>query len=1285
MGLFKRNTPDAYKVDEQLSESLREHVERENRPVLGIRPYRGEDGIERGERLLNSLHDVRRSGFLNRKNGSPPQTFELHYTDDSEILQFRFVPGDTETKRRLLRQLKTYYPDSDILEAAPTFMDIEPGMYVAGARLSLRDSDYFKPIKHFRIDPDHFAQDPYDSITSEMVGAPETPDADVLVQFVLRPAFSTEGREGKNWFAGIEQTVERMTKPQTTFDKGAILDEIGRAFTPGESEGKADFSKHMPATNGHKKAAAVVADQYGKKGYHLNIRILAVSEDADEAVSRVQETAGMYRKFYNSKYEQGFEPTFYSAKNLPGLFERAAAREWRDRGMVFATDTLAGVCHVPTDLNTQQADYSMTTAGKGVPPRTPRFDFDAVGLDRATSPRQDKQRALLSDTDPSAPVWYGFGTRNGVEAGVYPDALSVHQFIGGSTGMGKTTLLKNYFRQIMQRGHGGLFFDPKGDDADAVVSLVPKGREDDLIFLDIGADAEYEVGFNFLEVPLRDPDPDSQAFESAVESLADDLEALLAQSTGPDAAWGARMSGVTRNVVRGLAEWQVRTAEDVTLLDMYYALLDEDGRQQYADMLSDARIQWIEDYAQDVVADMSQDELEPLIRRLKEWVESGTTRSIVSHPKSTISIEDAVCDGKIIVVRNRSSSESAKRMIATALIRRIWVAIREQTYSDTEPDPPNFYAVIDEFDKIVSKESKIHNILREARAFGLSLTLAAQNLETGGDDTIGIPEGIRRAIHGNCKTFLTFDPGDPMDAKAIAPQHSTDITPEDIGELSKYRIYMRTYDENDEKTDSFKVQTLEPAVDVLDVRDEAETEALIHAAQKRYGRKRRSNEEIKRDLLLHGDGRVSTGTVLRSEAVQQAACKAVYDAALRTPGNDSRVPLVDCADAIRGAVDATLDGELPTSVDISTDEKLWRHVLQPIPDGMLAEEERDGALWLSVGDATVSSIHDVGDDESSGGALHALVLRDAYPALTDLGVDVEIAKQGDGSVSLPDGTIDPTPLLDLPADADAVDAAAALARFEDEHPLVAQLTGGREAVLEAEKSTGNTKQGQTVRNLAAAYRDGKRCLFMCREDVAPDVWQTLVSEPAFAHKNHSAPGETRFYNLRPLSINGERAYRTGAREDVWVRTEAGEYILRDGDGTEHARFPDAESIFTDASAYDVVASEAAAADDRELRTVKTPIIPEREFDGEVPTPGEDWIILVVPTVREDRDEDETLTAHDLSVFVDGVMVPLTSLGQHSDEEQEKQKERLQQTPAQRDSDDTSPSADRRRASGHLDW
>ena len=480
---------EAAPITEQLSTDLYDRA-RDDLPILGIRPYRGDDGLERGERLLKSLHEAEWEGRIRTKNVSPSHAFELLYTDSDEILQFRFAPGTEDAKRQMLRQLNTYYPDSDITELSPQFMETPEGKYIAGARLELMEQNYYYPIKHYKIETEDFTQDPYDSITSEMVGSPELADTDVLVQMILRPAISNHPRDKKNWYSGIPDTLNEMGEQKTSFRKGAIADEMANIFSgaQGGQTREVDFSQTVDLDDDD--VYQVVKKQYGEKAYHLNFRIIAVSDDPEVAKSRVMNTAGMYRKFYNTKNRQGFRAVPYTQEELSDLLYAAASREWTDRNIVFPIDTATGACHVPTALNTQQADYSMTTAGKGVPPRTPRFDFESVGLDRATSSPDEKQAALLSDENSANPVWYGWGTKNGVEAGVDPAILSVHQFVGGSTGMGKTTLLVNYFRQIMQRGHGGLFFDPKGDDAKAVVSLIPEDREDDLIYIDIGADSE---------------------------------------------------------------------------------------------------------------------------------------------------------------------------------------------------------------------------------------------------------------------------------------------------------------------------------------------------------------------------------------------------------------------------------------------------------------------------------------------------------------------------------------------------------------------------------------------------------------------------------------------------------------------------------------------------------------------------------------------------------------------------------------------------------------------------
>ena len=553
-----------------------------------VRPYKNtENGMERGMKLLTALHDPD-TGMLGMRNKSEPLSFELHYGAETELLQSRVATKSDERFELVDRQVESHYGDSDTREVDPSFLEIQPGQYVSGTTLQLRQRDEFerlRPIRNFRLDPDHFEIGPFRSIAREMVGAAHRPDCDVLVQTVIKPAVSTAKWDRNNWWYGIDQTIDSVTGK----DGGNSMNwgEVGKAIAePIQQAGMTERQRRREERRRHREreengnrftggsgdepsasrsdVAQLLDQQRGMRGYHLCIRIIAVSDDHEEAQKRVQDTAGMFRNFYDSRFQQGFVPTNPSKRKLYQVLQHAASREYTDRQMTFPVDTLTGVCKIPTDLALQQFDHSMSAAGQGVPPRTPRFDWEETDLDRSTAALSARQRALITTTDPTKPYWYGYGMRSEIEAGVEPGVLDVHQFVGGSTGVGKTTLLINFFFQIMQRGHGGLFFDPKGDDTKDIVQLLPEHREDDLVYLDIGADADYEVGFNFLEIPLEDPDPESQAFDSAVSALADDFEALLAQSGNGD--WGARMSGITRAVVRGLAEYQVRTDETVTML-----------------------------------------------------------------------------------------------------------------------------------------------------------------------------------------------------------------------------------------------------------------------------------------------------------------------------------------------------------------------------------------------------------------------------------------------------------------------------------------------------------------------------------------------------------------------------------------------------------------------------------------------------------------------------------------------------------------------------------------------
>src|SRR6202050_4641434 len=78
-----------------------------------------------------------------------------------------------------------------------------------------------------------------------------------------------------------------------------------------------------------------------------------------------------------------------------------------------------------------------------------------------------------------------------------------HLYIVGQTGTGKSTLLLNLIGQDLAAGDGLALLDPHGDLAEAVLTRLPNGRTNDLVYLN-PADADRPIGFNPLS---RVPEP----------------------------------------------------------------------------------------------------------------------------------------------------------------------------------------------------------------------------------------------------------------------------------------------------------------------------------------------------------------------------------------------------------------------------------------------------------------------------------------------------------------------------------------------------------------------------------------------------------------------------------------------------------------------------------------------------------------------------------------------------------------------------------------------------------
>ena len=359
----------AVELDEQTCATLDEQVI-SNPQVVEVMPYQDELDLVTAMRFLEDLHNVEKGGVTGGKNVSDPFTIEHVFENGS--LRFRFGPNNSHQQKQIQMAARTHYGDADIDTVSSSFLDVDPGQHLAAGRLTLRDPDYFLPIKHFQISPEQFEIDPYDSITSELVGIATDAPTNALVQIVLRPAWSNHSRDRKNWYHGVDKTAKYLKQPDRGFRWGSVAENVVAGMVG--DEGTEDATVERESTSEQKQAAEIVANQRAEKGYHLNVRVFAVSEDRDEAMQRVEDTARMYRTFYTSTYEQGFVPEFPSGQGPRDLAATAAAREWIDRKIVFSTSTLAGVAHLPTDLNTQQIDYSRTSESGSTPSAAPEFE-----------------------------------------------------------------------------------------------------------------------------------------------------------------------------------------------------------------------------------------------------------------------------------------------------------------------------------------------------------------------------------------------------------------------------------------------------------------------------------------------------------------------------------------------------------------------------------------------------------------------------------------------------------------------------------------------------------------------------------------------------------------------------------------------------------------------------------------------------------------------------------------------------------------------------------------------
>lgn len=340
-----------------------------------------------------------------------------------------------------------------------------------------------------------------------------------------------------------------------------------------------------------------------------------------------------------------------------------------------------------------------------------------------------------------------------------------HMYVIGKTGTGKSTLLANMAINDLKNDEGMCVIDPHGDLIDTILNYIPKRRINDVIYFD-PSDTQRTVKLNLFEgenVVHR------ELIASGIVSVFKKLYAY---------SWGPRLEYILRNSLLTLLK-----ADQARLSDVLDLLTDPKFRATIVDNLDDPILKsfWINEY--DKMQERQRTEaIASILNKVGQFVSSPIVRNIVNARKSSFSIEDAMSQGKILLVNLSQGKlgEDNATLLGSMLITKIQLAAMGRV-NLPEEERKDFYLYVDEFQNFATES--FTKILSEARKYRLDLILANQYIAQ-------IPEEVQKAIFGNCGSMVSFVMG-ADDAGVFTKEFGNKYTAEDLVSLSRYQIINR--------------------------------------------------------------------------------------------------------------------------------------------------------------------------------------------------------------------------------------------------------------------------------------------------------------------------------------------------------------------------------------------------------------------------------------------------------------------------------------------------------------
>lgn len=342
---------------------------------------------------------------------------------------------------------------------------------------------------------------------------------------------------------------------------------------------------------------------------------------------------------------------------------------------------------------------------------------------------------------------------------------SLHMYIVGQTGTGKSTLLAHMAQQDLRAGRGFCFIDPHGDViAELVREAATSGRAD-VVYWDV-TDGRSPYGYN----PLRHVRPDKMPL--AVSGVLDSLRMLWSD------AWGVRMEHILRNALYALFE-----CPGATLGDILRLLSDETYRKNVARNLENEVVRqfWLKEFTRYSFGYRA-DGIAPVQNKIGAFLADPTLRRILTGPGQDLRLRAIMDRGGVLLVnlaRGQLGGDSSN-LLGSLLVSTLGLAALSR--ADVAEDARRPFALfLDEFQNFTTLS--LATMAPELRKYGLSLVLAHQHLAQ-------LSPEVRHAALGNAGTLISFRTA-AEDAAHLARELAPVVGADDIIRLPNYHMYVR--------------------------------------------------------------------------------------------------------------------------------------------------------------------------------------------------------------------------------------------------------------------------------------------------------------------------------------------------------------------------------------------------------------------------------------------------------------------------------------------------------------